>query len=264
MSLVVRADPRLERWLGRLGITYEAGATVTATLDGRPLAITSRFPFHQIRQLMAAIDRPPSQLLPADEEGQAWKRVLTELADAPLIDGEGDIDRSVPPLAGLESALDVHQALETSFVGHRLALMQVDLPSALRTWRRFSRLLMSHLTTEDEMVAPRYRSSEPPAGWPRGGAPDIIDGEHNKIIARLDALTRALEEIADADRPLRERSAACLALLDRQRLLVNLLEHHDLRERQMVYPHLESVLDDREKAAIVRALLDWSVSLAEP
>ena len=73
----------------------------------------------------------------------------------------------------------------------------------------------------------------------------------------MDELTAALQTVLVAKPPEPECSAVCLGLLDRQKTLFDLLEHHDMRERQLVYPQLERTLSPSVKREIVRALLTW-------
>ena len=257
MALVIRPDSRVERWLRRLGVDYtvDAHAAHRFADHNRPLRVTSPFPFHQVRQILHTLGRSPSTLTCTDAEGEAWRNILLRLDGAPRLDGEGDFDDQAPPLDGLESALDAHQALEVVLASHRISLMRTDLTAARHHWTTFANLLRHHLAIEDERVMPRYEALAPVEGWARGAAPEVVDREHDKIRNRLMTLERALDDLID--RPGDETQLACLALLDRQKVFQDLLEHHDLRERRSIYPHLERHLSASEKAALVADLLAW-------
>lgn len=257
--VIIRPDPRLSRWLGELGLAVSVGPADAppAAVGSRRLPVTSPFPFHRLRQVLAGLGVRAEHLTPRSEEGRAWQAILRRLEGAAVIDGEGDFDPQSPLLDGLESALDLHQAIEVLLVEHRLALMQVDLSAARSTWTAFSARLRHHLATEDELVGPRYRSRPPADGWPRGAAPEIFDNEHAKILSRLETLEAGLEDLTSASPSVGGLRVRCLSLLDRQKVLQDILEHHDLRERRFVYPHLEAVLPQEEKAGIIRALMAW-------
>ena len=257
MPVVLRPNARLERWLRRLGVpfTVEPAAEAPIWFADAPVRVTSPFPLHQVRQLMDRMAMPVDTLEPTDDEGHRWKAILLSLADVPTIDGEGDFDEQTPVLASLESALDLHQALELLLVEHRLALMSADIRRAAARWARFSTALRAHLAVEDRLVGPAYADHAPDSGWPRGGAPDIVDNEHRKIRSKLDRLDADLRTLADGGLRSADLRVRCLALLDRQKVLHDILEHHDMRERSFVYPRLEAVLHEDAKRAIVFALL---------
>lgn len=150
-------------------------------------------------------------------------------------------------LTSVDTNTAVHEELAQRLVRHRVAVMERDPTHALATWRPFAALLTQHILDESELVLPRYAviCEDSPAA--RGGAPDIVDREHDK-------LTRHLEDIEKRVLGLRADPAPsnCLALLDRQKILADLLEHHDLRETELVYPRLEPHLSPEERASICR------------
>ncbi len=258
--LVIRAAlPRLERLLALVGVPVLVDGDARADVVGPdgPIDLTSSFPFHQLRGVLTALDLRADRLTPSTAEGRAWQGILQALEDAPCIVGHGEPDLTLPMLPTLESALDVHQALEVQLVQHRLTLMQADLPAARRTWADFSRVMQKHLVVEDTLVSSQYVAHPPEGGYPRGGAPAIFDNEHAKIRAKLGDFRAQLEALDRRDLPGPERAAACLELLDRQKIFADLLEHHDLRERAFAYPRLEAVLSAAQKAEIVEGLLAW-------
>ena len=255
--LAIRPNPRLERWLRRLGLVFEvtAGEAALASDGARPLRITSPFPFHQVRQIMSEVGLSAQALRPADDEGLGWQRVLVALEGAPTIDGEGDFDEDAEVLDGLETALDLHQALELFLVRHRLALMRADVSQAVSTWSDFARRLRNHFRVEDRTVMPVYRAYPPDGSWARGAHPDIVDNEHQKIEAKLQAIETGLVALAKEEQNEHQR-VRCLYWLDRQKVLQDVLEHHDLRERRFVYPHLAAVVETQQRVQISRALLE--------
>lgn len=214
----------------------------------------SDFPFHRLRDAVRGLDLDAEA--PATPRGRCWWQILRSLEAAPPVAGAGRLPDDAPDLGGLEDALDVHQALEVRLVEHRLALMAADLDTAARTLAAFSRVMRHHLAVEEAWVTPRYVASAPEAGWPRGADPRIVDNEHGKIRARLDELAAHVEALRAAGLPDGRRHVACMELLDREKVFHDLLEHHDLRERTMIYPHLAGVTDDAVQERIVLELLD--------
>lgn len=240
---------RLERLLTLLGVSMDRVANSSELLSGSA--------FHQMRQVLKASDIPLELLEATSSEGRKWQNILQVVEAAPMVDGEAEPDPEVEILAHLEGALDVHQGLEVRLVQHRLALMQCDLPLARSTWEDFAAIMVHHIAVEDACVMPRYIDAVPEDGWPRGAAPFIVDNEHNKIRTWVADIRQALARIEAAGFDAPERAVHCLQLLDRQKVLHGLLEHHDLRERAFVYPHLETVLTPTDKTEIVQRLLSW-------
>lgn len=183
---------------------------------------------------------------------EAMRATILELADAPRppddhAEGLDDGGR----LEGLEPLLDMHQALDALFWTHRVALLRGDFTKARATLRRFTMNMSRHIRLEEELVLPIYRGSPPPDGFERGGAPDIFQRDHEKILrAGSDFEQRAEAILAQEDRERRELQ--CLELLDRQRKYLDLLAHHDHRERLHLYPHLARLLSPEKQTALVQ------------
>lgn len=252
--------PRFQRICACLGLEVQLDPEAEHAVVG-PLGaidLSSGFSFHQLRQVLRQMGLAAAELRPTSTEGELWQAILQGLEHVALVDGVGEPDASAPVLTELEGALDAHQALEVALVDHRLALMQADLPRARSTWERFSTVMLHHIVVEDALVTPRYMGLEPAEGWPRGATPFIVDNEHNKIrtwVREIEDRLAAMQALGLKDP---ERAVHCLELLDRQKVFHDLLEHHDMRERAFIYPHLEVHLPSAEKAEIVTRLLTWS------
>ncbi|MCC7382467.1 MAG: Mut7-C RNAse domain-containing protein [Deltaproteobacteria bacterium] len=173
--------------------------------------------------------------------------VLSE-EDEPATSGEGEV-------YVLEPLVDLHQALEVQLLEHRLALMRSDLPVALKDFRRFSIWLRRHIQDEVQFVLPIYADLEPESGFPRGAAPAIFDHDHEKLLEHLDKNEAALESLKSEQLEGDALRVACLRILDRQKTLVDLGEHHDRRERTYLYPTLERALSERVKLELVEQLV---------
>ncbi len=182
---------------------------------------------------------------------KAMRDTIEALRDVPLV--AGDEDAVDAGLDVLEPLVDLHQALDVGWVQHRLALMNGDVPRAQRTLRRFFAAMQRHIDDETTLVMPLYRAHRPAEGWERGAAPELIDTEHQRITEHLLNLDTQLEKIA-MEKEAGARALACLALLDREKILGDLLEHHDLRERTFIYPALERWLTRDEKLDLVERM----------
>jgi len=132
----------------------------------------------------------------------------------------------------------VHEALEALWVDAMVALTGLELPAATAAWERFEALIREHARREDEIIFPLFAATGPP---PRGAAPEILAGEHDKL-AQLTAVCRgALAELTEeaaggGPEPALRRSM--VRRLDHFQRLHHLFEHHTLREETLVYPAL--------------------------
>jgi uncharacterized protein with PIN domain len=183
------------------------------------------------------------------------RRLIASLEDAPLLGVLDDDDEIASDVRHLEPLVDLHQALEVLFVQHRVALMRGDLPAAERSFGAFAAWMRRHVRDENELVLPIYAAHPPAEGWERGAAPAIFEHDHQKILEHLDlieAATRALGREALAGDDLRVR---CLLQLDREKIFVDLCEHHDHRERRYLYPALERILDERAKVELLERMV---------
>jgi hypothetical protein len=148
------------------------------------------------------------------------------------------------PVIAANSA--VHVELDARLTTHRLDVMAADPDRARASWDRFAVLLRAHIGDETELVRPLYEARCTTEPAERGGAPEIVDRDHDKLLGHLDAIGRHLDHLSEASDP-----RAFLALLDRQKILVDLLEHHDDRETSLAYPHLVPALTSEDADRIV-------------
>jgi hypothetical protein len=139
----------------------------------------------------------------------------------------------------------VHDDLERALAAHQEALVGLDLARAAAHLATYDRLLRAHIAEEERYVLPTYAAKVP-------GAADIelYRGEHRRFEAFLEELrerTAALGALADP-------RAAVVAVLDREAVLKNVLLHHDLRERNALYPALDRATSAAEREAVFAAI----------
>lgn len=130
--------------------------------------------------------------------------------------------------------MGLHDEFAQAFFLHQQALLDRDFPRAGRELARYRERLQAHMRDEEAVVLPRYEA----LGGDATDAPlELFLGEHKNLRRFVDEFTArvaALEAKPD-DR-------ALLELFDRQATFKNLMLHHDLRERNMLYPFLAARL----------------------
>ncbi len=141
----------------------------------------------------------------------------------------------------LAAFLETHERVRESFLRHQEALLDRDVEAARRHLERHASLLCFHIQEEEIGLLPVYAER---AGGIEGGGVELFTAEHRKLESFLREFQEALSGMRPSDHGLRRR---ILDLLDRQALYKHLLHHHDLRERNVLYPTLERVTTVAER-----------------
>lgn len=184
---------------------------------------------------------------------EGMQRLVEELTEAPVIHARLPVHEPAPGLGELSPLLDVHAAIEIWLKAHRLALMQANLPKARRDFRRFIAALERHMRDEERWVLPRYEEKPPAEGYARGASPAIFARDHTLLrnhLRRIDDRIDGLEKI-----PAEARAEACLSLLEDEHGLLGLLEHHDHREHEHLYPAVANTMSAGEKLQLLEDML---------
>ena len=138
----------------------------------------------------------------------------------------------------------LHDDLAQRFFAHQQALLDRDFVRGALLLAAYRERLLRHMEDEERMVLPLYLA----AGGDATDAPvRLFLGEHGKMrefVADFERRVQALTEGGDQ---------ALLELLDRQATYKNLVLHHDLRERNMLYPFVAAKAAPDEQARVLAA-----------
>ena len=147
--------------------------------------------------------------------------------------------------------MGLHDDLAQRFFAHQRSLLDRDFARAAVHLAGYRERLLWHMQDEESLVLPRYRQ----AGGDETDAPvRLFLGEHQKMrefVAECEQRVQKLVEQSD-DRLL-------LELFDREATYKNLVLHHDLRERNALYPFVAVKLAAEELREIL-AQRRWSGS----
>jgi hemerythrin-like domain-containing protein len=129
-----------------------------------------------------------------------------------------------------EGMMGLHAQLEQRFHTHQVALLDRDFTRAESELQAYRERLFTHMVDEEERVLPHYRD----LGGDATDAPvKLFLGEHARMREFVvDCLRRCAALAARPD------DRELLALFDREATYKNLVLHHDLRERNALYPFL--------------------------
>ena len=158
-------------------------------------------------------------------------------------------DRGVNASDFVDRMMGLHAQLDDRFFAHQQALLDRDFARAAAALADYRDRLWRHIQDEESQVLPRYAA----LGGEVGDAPvRLFLGEHRNLRTFVDDFDVRLARLVQQpdDRPL-------LELFDRQATFKNLLLHHDLRERNALYPFLAEHLPAAEQERVLAAL-SWS------
>ena len=149
-----------------------------------------------------------------------------------------------PSAPSFLSLLDVHDRLDELFLRHQEAVLLFDVELSRATLDDYERALVEHMRFEEDALFPIYERAMPIAG----GGIDLFRNEHQKLLRYVTGIRKSFETL----RP-RETggSTRIIELLDFEAKFKNLLKHHDLRERNILYPVLDRVASPAETRALL-------------
>lgn len=146
-----------------------------------------------------------------------------------------------------------HERIAADFRTHQEALVRAiadprAADQARAAWQRFENRLRAHIAFEDAELIPLFVERVQPQ--PTGCSRELLDAEHRKL-ERL--LERCSSSAALHLQEARTDPASLLRLIENQRGLREVLEHHDQRERAAFFPALAARLSFEEREALLKA-----------
>lgn len=142
--------------------------------------------------------------------------------------------------------MELHRELEVAFLRHQEALLALDLAEASRALKTYEQALLAHMRHEEDRLIPVYAAR---AGRIEGGPVELFLGEHRKMREFLESFAADLEGMRGQEGA--ALRGAVIALFDRQAMYKHLVEHHDRREQNVLYPQLDRVTGVDERAALL-------------
>jgi hemerythrin-like domain-containing protein len=144
----------------------------------------------------------------------------------------------------ISDLLKFHDDLDAYFRLHQVALLCFQFGEALEHLREYERNLKAHMLDEEEMLLPIYAER---AEIPRAGGVKLFLDEHEKMLAYIELFKEQTEKLATEAEP----EDGLILLLDRESFYKRLGSHHDHREHDILYPILDQITTDEEKADIL-------------
>lgn len=152
------------------------------------------------------------------------------------------MDTSADPL---DLLLEQHGALADLFASHQEALLDRRWTEAARLLEDYDRRLRRHMRLEEEHLLPHCERAQA-VRWPA----NVYCAEHRRIEQLME---KAAERLTNAQRR-GITPAVLISLLDEERTLKHLLEHHHEREEKGLFGELRAELSGVERSALVTEL----------
>lgn len=141
--------------------------------------------------------------------------------------------------------LELHLELEEKFLNHQEELITLKLEKARRHLAEFAKTLRHHIFIEDKYILPLYERKVPP---PPGGGAFLFYGEHEKIKEFLGKIEGKMKKLAPRKKNIRRQ---IIELLDVETRFKDILMHHDLREKNLLYPLLDKAVTPEERKMLL-------------
>jgi hemerythrin-like domain-containing protein len=145
--------------------------------------------------------------------------------------------------------LRVHERLNEMFQKHQEALLEQDIAQARERLLAYERALLMHMRVEEDVLLPIYVR----AGAIPGGPLELFLGEHRKMREFLQRFMATLAELETDPPDLKRR---IIRLFDEQTMFKHLVEHHDLREQNILYPTLDRLTTEAERRDLLGRCLE--------
>lgn len=146
------------------------------------------------------------------------------------------------------SLLGLHHELDSLLAKHQARLVSGAITKALDNWVEFTAALTIHADDEELYLLPLYQKR---VTIPRGGTVELFLAEHKKIRAFLAEISGLLNEVKGMPEPGPHR---IIVILEREYEFKKLLEHHDMREKNFLYPLLDGSTTAAERKKLLAKL----------
>lgn len=150
----------------------------------------------------------------------------------------------------------VHEELNEIFLRHQDALIAFRLSMASDLLDDFEERLRLHMRHEEEWLLPLYEARRDRQGQQRGLGAEVYALEHKKMLELLAKIRACLQDMAAVGSP---TSREIIVLLDRECTFKNLVEHHNMREHNILYTELDRLTSEEERHELTsRCAQEWT------
>ncbi len=143
--------------------------------------------------------------------------------------------------------LEIHKRLEEALLKHQKLLLHFEFDAALDALCEYEQQILAHMADEETLMLPIY--SERGEIQRSGSVKSFLD-DHDKLREHLTLFKQEVAKLKDEDDP----DSRIIWLFGREAFFKKLNDHHDIRETNFLYPELDRITTDAEKAEIFSRL----------
>jgi hemerythrin HHE cation binding domain-containing protein len=152
-----------------------------------------------------------------------------------------------------------HLELRELFTRHQEELLQGNFEEAKDCLDNFYTFLKAHMQIEDNYLLPRFAKIKRSSRWDVS----VYEKEHNKIIKLYNNIVNDLDWLSEQDLSESDKRRNIIFLLDKEKTLKGLNEHHEEREEEAMLKELDEQLEQRQlKELKLDIKLTWAEVLA--
>lgn len=135
-----------------------------------------------------------------------------------------------------------HLELRELFTRHQEALVQGELHEAIEWLENYDILQKAHMQIEERYLFPEFANIEHSSKWDVS----LYEKEHVKIKQLSTSIADELKWLSEQQQNGSQRRRDIIELLDKQKTLKGLNEHHAKREEEAMLKELEQQLEQRQ------------------
>ncbi len=148
-----------------------------------------------------------------------------------------------------------HQELDELFLLHQEAVVLAKFEAAVGLLGCFGELHQFHMDFENEKLIPALTELGDPGRWPAS----LYSSEHDKVQELLKKTEGRLLSLRDSRLSRKNTRRAIIVLLDEQKTLKGVCEHHQEREQVGLLPELDKLTDTEWRTNIIKPFLEeWT------
>jgi hypothetical protein len=154
-----------------------------------------------------------------------------------------------------KTVIHCHQNLDELFLLHQEAVVMGSFDDATQLFDCFHDLHSLHMTFEDEKLLPELYRLDDPGRWPAS----LYTSEHSKVEELMGKTRNRLLSLSKGAHSHANPRREIIALLDWEKTLKGVCEHHQEREEQGLLPALDEQTDSEWRASIIEAFIyEWN------
>ncbi len=152
-----------------------------------------------------------------------------------------------------------HLELRELFARHQEALLQGKFEEAKSCLDNFNIFQKAHMQIEDRYLLPKFAKIKRNSRWDVS----VYEKEHDKISKLCNNVTNDLDWLSEQELSESEKYRNIIALLDKEKTLKGLNEHHEEREEEALLKELDEQLEQRQlKELKLDIKLTWAEVIA--